>query len=121
MILFGWQGRGFWVPIIAAIAMFTPLIILRQVDGEQVDVGVAITMAIAGVVTLALGFIWNRPTPKGEPALHAFCRIPMQYWAVPMLVFSLLLATGILNTAEESPAPQSAAVTAQAFGQDFLS
>lgn len=107
MILFGWQGRGLWVPIIAALAMFIPLIVLRQVDGEQVDAGVTITMAIAAVVTFVLGLVWNRPTPEGEPARHAFCRIPVQYWAVPMAVFSLLLGTGILNTAEEQPAAQA--------------
>lgn len=111
MILFSIQGRGFWVPIIVALAMFTPIIILRQVDGEAVDTGVTISMTIAAVVTLVAGFWLNRATPKGEPAQHAFCRIPFQYWAVPMAVFAALLDFGILNTAEEPAATQASAIS----------
>ncbi|MCR0984445.1 hypothetical protein [Roseomonas populi] len=96
MILF-WNGRGYWVVFLAALAMFLPLIVLRQVDGPEVDRGVALTMGLAGIATLLLGLRLN----QGGPTRHSFWGIPMQVWAAPMLLFAVLLATGTITTAEE--------------------
>lgn len=101
-MMLAWRGRGFWIPLLIAMAMFTPIILLRQVDGPAIDYGVGITMGIAAVITAITGFWLNRLTPKGEPALHSFCRVPFQYWAVPMLIFALLLGTRTITT-EEGP------------------
>jgi hypothetical protein len=100
-----WQGRGWWVTWLAALAMFLPIILLRQVDGPEVDRGVAITMSIAAVVTLWLGIRWNRGI---APAPHSLWGVPMQIWAFPMLLFAVLLGTGTITTAEE-PRPSRAA------------
>ena len=99
MLLF-FAGRGPWVPIIGFAAMVLPIIAFRQIDGEPIDNGVAVTMTIAAIVTFVLGRRWNRATPAGSPALHSFMGLPFQYWAVPMVIFALLLGTGVLNTAE---------------------
>jgi drug/metabolite transporter (DMT)-like permease len=101
MMMF-WGGRGIWLPIMVAVAMFLPIIVLRQVDGPEIDHGVGITMAIAAVIVFALGWRWNEATPRGERAHHSFMGLPLQYWAVPMLIFAVLLGTRTITT-EETP------------------
>ena len=108
MILF-WNGRGHWVIFIGAAAMFLPLIVLRQVDGPEVDRGVAITMGLAAAATLWLGLRWNR----GGPTRHSLWGIPVQVWAAPMLLFSVLLGTGTITTAEEPRGGGRPAVSAE--------
>nr|WP_314261769.1 hypothetical protein [uncultured Devosia sp.] len=105
MITLAWRGRGFWIPILVALGMFTPIIVLRQIDGPAIDYGVGITMGIAALITAISGFWLNRLTPKDEPALHSFWRVPFQYWALPMLVFAVLLGTRTITTAESPPPP----------------
>lgn len=109
MILVAWQGKGAWIPIIVAIACFTPILVLRQIDGPAVDHGVGITMGLAAIITFILGLRLNSGLPKGEPAPHAFCSVPFQYWAVPMLVFAILLGTRTITT-EEPPPPHTGPV-----------
>ena len=100
MVVF-WQGRGYWVVFFAAAAMFLPLIILRQIDGPEVDRAVCLTMSLAALAVLGLGLRWNHGTTFG-PAVrdHAFMGLPMQVWALPMTVFAVLLGTGTITTAE---------------------
>ena len=97
MLIF-WEGRGWWITWIAALAMFGPIVALRQVDGPEIDRAVAVTMAVAGTVTLVLGVLWNR-----NGARHSFWGLPMPVWAAPMLLFAALLGTGTITTAEEAP------------------
>ncbi|MBP0494246.1 hypothetical protein [Roseomonas indoligenes] len=108
MIVF-WQGRGHWVIFLAALAMFLPLIVLRQVDGPEVDRAVAVTMGLAGIATLVLGLRWNR----GGPTQHSFWGIPLQIWAAPMLLFAVLLGTGTITTAEEPDGERPARVVTE--------
>ena len=103
-----WQGRGWWVTWIALLAMVLPMIILRQVDGPEIDRGVALTMGLAALATFGLGLRWNRGGLPGEPARHSFWGVPLQIWAAPMLLFAVLLGTGTITTAEEPRAPRSA-------------
>ncbi|HEY4202586.1 MAG TPA: hypothetical protein VGM83_18705 [Devosiaceae bacterium] len=114
MILVAWQGKGFWVPIIVAIALFAPILALRQIDGPAIDHGVGITMGLAAIITFIMGFGLNRSGPKGQPAAHSFCRVPFQYWAVPMLVFAILLGTRIITTEEAPPETTTATLLAPA-------
>ncbi|GJE55211.1 MULTISPECIES: hypothetical protein [Methylobacterium] len=98
-----WHGRGYWVIFLAAAAMFLPLIVLRQVDGPEVDRGVCLTMGLAAITALGLGLRWNRGETFGPAARdHAFFGIPMQLWALPMALFAILLGTGTITT-EEAP------------------
>lgn len=97
-----WEGKGYWVIFLVALAMLAPMIILQQVDGPAIDYGVATAMTIAAVIILILGFWLNRQTLKGHRSAHAFFFIPVQYWAVPMLIFAALLGTRTITT-EESP------------------
>ncbi|KQP04866.1 hypothetical protein ASF28_18725 [Methylobacterium sp. Leaf99] len=100
MIVF-WNGRGCWVAFLAAAAMLLPLIVLRQVDGPEVDRAVCLTMSLAALAVLVLGLRWNHGTTFGPAGRdHAFWGLPMQVWAVPMLVFAVLLGTGTITTAE---------------------
>ena len=100
-----WQGRGWWVTWLVALGMFLPMIVLRQVDGPEVDRGVAIAMGLLAAVTFWLGLRWNRGS---APARHSLWGVPMQIWAAPMLLFAVLLGTGVITTAEE-PRPARAA------------
>ncbi|KQU05781.1 hypothetical protein ASG60_03840 [Methylobacterium sp. Leaf469] len=107
MIVF-WTGRGYWVVFFVALAMFLPLIVLRQVDGPEVDRAVCLTMSLAALAVLGLGLRWNRGTTFGPAGRdHAFWGLPMQVWAVPMLVFAALLGTGTITTAEAPRARSS--------------
>ena len=100
MIVF-WNGRGYWVVLLVAAAMFLPLIVLRQVDGPEVDRAVGLTMSLAALAVLGLGWRWNHGTTFGPAGRdHAFWGLPMQVWAVPMIVFAVLLGTGTITTAE---------------------
>ncbi len=105
MLMF-WQGRGWWVTWIALLAMVLPMLLVRQIDGPAVDDGVSTAMGLAAVLTYVLGRRFNwRDAAAGQPAAHSFWGLPMQYWAVPMLVFAVLLGTGTITTAEE-PRPR---------------
>lgn len=109
-----WRGRGYWIIFLAAVAMFLPIVLLRQIDGPEVDRGVAVTMGLAAVAALGLGLHWNRGTTFAPSArAHSFMGIPMQLWALPMALFALLLGTGVITTAEE---PRSAGVAPQTIG-----
>ena len=108
MIYIFWRGSGHWAIWLAALAMFLPLILLRQVDGPEVDRGVALAMGLAALVTLWLGLRWNRGGAPGEPARHSFWGVPLQIWAAPMLLFAVLLGTGTITTVEEPRASRSA-------------
>lgn len=108
MLMF-WQGRGWWVTWIALAAMVVPMLVAREVDGPAVDRGVALSMTLAAVATVALGLRLNRGGPPGQPAAHSFWGLPLQYWAVPMLVLAVLLGTGTITTAEE-PGPRGGGV-----------
>ena len=100
-----WTGRAHWVFFLTAIAMFLPLILLRKIDGPEVDRAVAITMGLAALTVGILGLRWNQGvTFRPEARRHAVWGIPMQLWALPMALFAILLATGTITTAEE-PAP----------------
>jgi hypothetical protein len=103
-----WRGRGWWVTWLALLAMVLPMIVLRQVDGPEVDRGVALTMGLAALATLLLGLRWNRGAAPVEPARHSFWGLPLQLWAAPMLLFAVLLGTGTITTAEEPRADRSA-------------
>lgn len=103
MIMVFWRGRGFLVPMLIALAMFAPMIALRQIDGPDIDHGVGLTMGVMAVVTFILGWRFNRETPKGEAAWHSFMRLPLHYWAVPMLIFAVLLGTRTITTEEGGP------------------
>ena len=108
MVVF-WHGRGYWVIFLAAAAMFLPLIVLRQIDGPEVDRGVALVMTGAAIAVVGLGLRWNRGATFGPAARdHALWGVPMQLWALPMALFALLLGTGVITTAEE-PRPRPAA------------
>lgn len=101
-----WQGRGYWVIFLAALAMFAPLIGLRQVDGPEVDRWVAITMSLAAAAAIGLGLFWNRgKTFSTEARAHSFWGVPVQLWALPMILFAAALGTGLITTAEE-PRPR---------------
>jgi len=100
MIVF-WSGRGYWAVLLVAAAMFLPLVVLRQVDGPEVDRAVGLSMGLAALVVLGLGLRWNHGTTFGPAGRdHAFWGLPMQVWAVPMIVFAVLLGTGTITTAE---------------------
>lgn len=104
-----WRGRGYWVVFLAAAAMFLPLIVLRQVDGPEVDRGVCLTMSLAALAALGLGLLWNRGrTFVPQARDHSFWGVPVQLWALPMALFAILLGTGAITTAEE-PRPRPAA------------
>ncbi|WP_102958066.1 hypothetical protein [Mangrovicella endophytica] len=104
-MLIAWSGRGWWVTWITALAMFLPMIVLRQVDGPEIDRGVAIAMTIAAITTIVLGLRFNRGgTFDTSARAHSLWGIPMQLWAVPMALFAILLGTGTITTAEE-PSP----------------
>lgn len=97
-----WNGRGFWVVMIIAIAMFLPIIVLRQVDGPEIDRGVCLTMGLAAAAAFVLGLIWNRGVTFGPAAReHSFFGVPVQLWALPMALFAALLGMGVITTAEE--------------------
>jgi hypothetical protein len=97
-----WRGRGAWVIWLVAIAAFLPMIVLRQIDGPEVDRGVAITMGLAALGILGLGLRWNRgATFDASAQEHSLWNIPMQLWALPVALFAVLLATGVITTAEE--------------------
>ena len=100
MVVF-WSGRGYWVIFLTAAAMFLPLIVLRQVDGPEVDQAVALTMGLAALAVFGLGLRWNKGTTFGPAGRdHTLWGLPMQAWAVPMVVFAVLLGTGTITTAE---------------------
>lgn len=108
MIFFiNWRGKGIFLPILLAIAMFAPIIALRQIDGPEIDHAVGITMGVMAIVVFIWGWRLNHPSVKGEPAAHSFFRIPLHFWAVPMLVFAVLLGTRVITT-EEGPRRPSA-------------
>lgn len=110
-MLIVWRGRGYWIVFLAAVAMFLPIVLLRQIDGPEVDRGVAVTMGLSAVAALGLGLRWNQGTTFGPSAQeHSFMGIPMQLWALPMALFAILLGTGVITTAEE---PRSAAAAPQ--------
>lgn len=98
-----WRGHGWWVTWIALLAMVVPMAVVRRIDGPEVDQGVSLAMAVAAAATLLIGLRLNRG--RG-PAAHSFWGLPFQFWAVPMLVFSVLLGSGTITTAEAPrPAP----------------
>lgn len=100
-MIISWQGRGYWVIFLVAVAMFLPLVILRQIDGPEVDRAVCLTMILAAIAVLGLGLRWNRGATFGPAARNnAFFGIPMQLWALPMILFAILLGTGTITTAE---------------------
>ena len=103
MLLIYLRGRGFLVPFLIAFAMFAPMIALRQIDGPEIDHGVGLTMGVMAVIVFILGWRFNRETPKGERAWHSFMFVPMHYWAVPMLIFAVLLGTRTITTEESGP------------------
>ena len=87
--------------MITAIAMFLPMFVVRHIDGPEVDLGVSVAMGLAAVVTAALGLFWNRGVTFAAAAQdNSLFGIPVQIWALPMALFSLLLGTGIITTAE---------------------
>lgn len=105
-----WSGRGYWVVFLIALAMFLPIILLRQVDGLEVDRGVALAMGLAAVATLWLGWRWNAGATFSAAARHhSLFGIPMQIWALPMALFAALLGTGTITTADgpDTPTPTS--------------
>jgi hypothetical protein len=105
-----WNGRGAWVIWLVAIAAFLPLILLRQIEGPEVDRAVAITMGLAAVGILALGLRWNRGATFDVSArANSLWGIPMQLWALPVALFAILLGTGVITTAEDPPVRQPAA------------
>ncbi len=108
MFLF-WSGRGWWVTWLILLGMVLPMLVLRQVDGPEVDRGVGLAMGLSAAVTFVLGRRWNRRRAPGEPAPHSFWGLPLHLWAVPMLIFAVLLGTGTITTAEE-PRPRRVAV-----------
>jgi drug/metabolite transporter (DMT)-like permease len=103
MVLF-WRGRGWWVTWIALLAMVAPMIVAGEIDGPAVDRGVALAMGLAAAATFGLGVLFGRD----RTAEDTFLGLPLQVWAVPMLVFALLLGIGTITTAEEPPAGRSA-------------
>ena len=108
-----WHGRGYWVIFLAALAMFLPIILLRQVDGPEVDRGVAVAMGVAAIATLWLGVRWNAGATFSAAARnHSLFGIPVQLWALPMVLFATALGSGIITTAEgpASPSPTSSIV-----------
>jgi len=115
-----WRGRGWWVTWIVALALFAPMLLLQQVDGPAVDRGVALSTALAALAVAGLGLRMNRGGGRGEPARHSFWGVPLQFWALPLLLFSALLATGTITTAEEPPptwrSPRAAGASKQAPG-----
>lgn len=112
MLVF-WHGRGHAVIFLTAAAMFLPMIVLRQVEGPEVDRGVAIAMGLAAAATIFFGLRWNRGVTFDASAReHSFWGIPMQLWALPMALFAVLLGTGTITTAETPPHKRPAAVSA---------
>jgi hypothetical protein len=105
-----WHGRGYWVVCLAALGMFLPMIVLRQVDGPDADQDVALALGLIAVVIFVLGLRWNRGGAQGAPARHSFWGLPMQIWASPMLLFALLLGTRLITSAEE-PRPARGAIS----------
>ncbi len=100
-MLIVWCGRGWWITWMTALAMFLPMIVLRQIDGPEVDRGVALTMGLTALATVWLGLRWNRGVTFDAAARdHSFYGIPMQLWALPMILFAVLLGTGVITTAE---------------------
>lgn len=108
MLIF-WTGRGWCVTWLLAMGMVLPMIFLRQIEGPAVDEGVGLAVGLAALLTFWLGLRWNRGGKPGEPARHAFWGLPLQYWAIPMLIFAILLGTHVITTAEEPRARPSAA------------
>lgn len=96
-----WRGRGWWVTWMALLGMVLPMIVLRQIDGPEIDRGVALTMGLTALATFGLGLRWNRGVTFDAAAQeHSFYGIPLQLWALPMILFAILLATGVITTAE---------------------
>jgi hypothetical protein len=109
-MLIVWRGRGYWVIFAIAIAAFMPLIVLRQIEGPEIDRAVAITMGLAGLAVGGLGLRWNRGVTFSPVAQeNSLWGIPMQLWALPILLFALALGTGLITTAEEPRSNLSAA------------
>ncbi|MBR0664961.1 hypothetical protein GXW71_11410 [Roseomonas hellenica] len=106
-----WAGRGWCAPCLLALGMFLPMIVLRQIDGPEVDRGVGLAVGLAALVIAWLGLRWNRGGKPSEPARHSFWGLPLQFWAIPMLVFAILLGTHVITTAEEPRGPRSAIPT----------
>jgi len=107
VVFITWHGRGWWVTWITALAMFLPMIVVRHIDGPEVDMGVSIAMLLAAVFTAGLGLYWNRGVTFDASAQeHSLFGIPMQLWALPMLLFAILLGTGTITTAEPPRAPR---------------
>ncbi|MFT8246123.1 hypothetical protein [Roseomonas sp. BN140053] len=105
MIFATWRGRGWLVILLVAAAMVLPMLVLRQIDGPAVDRGVGLAMGIAALAALLLGLRWNRGGAPGQPAEHALWGLPVQVWALPMLVFAALLGTRVIITEEEPRRP----------------
>lgn len=106
-----WEGRGWWFTWLLALGMFLPIIVLRQIDGPEVDRGVGLAVGLAAIVVFWLGLRWNRGGRPGERAQHSFWGLPLQYWAIPMLIFAVLLGTRVITTEE---APRQPATRGQA-------
>ena len=97
-----WHGRGYWVVFAVTMAAFLPMVVLRRIDGPEIDRGVAIATGLAALATMGLGLRWNRGVTFDASAQdHSLWGIPMQLWALPMALFAILLGTGAITTAEE--------------------
>ncbi|WP_458094462.1 hypothetical protein [Roseomonas sp. WA12] len=79
------------------------MIVLHQMDGPEVDRGIAVTLGVATVAVLILGLRWNRSGAPGKPARPYRQGLPMQIRAAPPP-----FGKGPISTAEEPRQPRSA-------------
>ena len=100
-----WRGWGILVVLIAAVGYVVGGYIGYKIIGQKDGVvfGIAAGFAMAAVANWFAGRSLNRPLQAHDVDVlkrHSFFFIPMEWWSVPMLLFSMLcvaLATGILR------------------------
>jgi hypothetical protein len=104
-MVFLWRGAGILVVLFAAAGFIIGGLVGHGVSGSNDGTvfGIAAGFAIAAVANWFSGRSLNRPLQAQNVDVlkrHSFFFIPMEWWSVPMLLFSILcvgLATGILR------------------------
>ena len=98
-MIYIWRGRGIWAIAIPSLMLIVPLMIIGMLhlppESRPVLQWLIFSCGlIAGILTAALGFLWNRGGGRwtidsasglryfDKSAKHSLYFIPMQYWGL---------------------------------------